>query len=245
MFLIAVNICIILIYNSLSEKSFIVQQYSIIKEQNKYHEDTIDQQYALIQMKHDLKNILINLDLYLQDEKIDKARSQLQSLIDTSSLTNDIRTGNIPIDAILNKKLNQIKHLNIKNTFNLQIPIELNTDEIATDLAAILGNLMDNAIEATLRSHNSMEKEIKVDIKYSDEKLYIHIANKSNELNQDFSKKIVKSEKERNRNGIGISSVKERVDRLKGYHDFKYESGFFKVFVVLPISILIHQNQNK
>ena len=233
-----VNICIMLIYNNLAKKSFLLQQYAVIEQQNKYQEDILGQQRELVRLKHDLKNVLINFDLCLQENNIDRAKAQLKMLLHTSSLAHDIRTGCLPIDAIVNQKANQMKRLQIQTKFDLQIPSECNTDNIAVDLAAILGNVLDNAIEATQRVHTAKEKEIAVHMAYRDEKLYIHIINPSNERKQDFSQRIVMSEKASNRIGIGISSVKERVDRLKGYYDFKYETGFFQVLIILPVQTL-------
>jgi len=134
-----------------------------------------------------------------------------------------------------NKKIVLIEQHQITKDIELQVPIELNTDKIAVDLAAILGNLLDNAIEATNRAKTVPTKEISINIKYNDNKIYIQINNTSDKSKQDFSQKIVISEKGSNRFGIGITSIKERVERLKGYYDFKYDAGYFKAFIILPV----------
>jgi two-component system sensor histidine kinase AgrC len=72
--------------------------------------------------------------------------------------------------------------------------------EHTLDLAAILGNLLDNVVEAVLRVSEEIKKEITI------------------------------------RYGIGISSINERVKKLKGYSDFSYDTGYFNSIVVLPIT---------
>lgn len=235
-FLIIINACIVLTYNNISRKNYLIQQYTYKREQNKYIEEYINRQHDIVRLKHDLKNILFNVDMYLQAEKINEARDQIKELIDTTAFSDDIRSGCIPIDAVLNHKLYLIKQNNIKNSMNLQIPMELDTSHISLDFAAILGNLLDNAIEASQRNQRKDSNEIIVDIKYSENKLYIYVSNISDEPNQDFTKKIVRSKKGINRYGVGINSIKERVDKLKGYYDFKYESGYFKTLIILPLS---------
>ena len=51
----------------------------------------------------------------------------------------------------------------------------------------------------------------------------------------DFTHVLIRSEKGKERYGIGINSIKERVDRLKGYYDFSYEEGQYNALIVIPI----------
>ena len=59
-----------------------------------------------------------------------------------------MRTGNPMTDAILNSKISLARSRNIPVTIDAHIPVTLTTPEI--DLCVIIGNLFDNAIEASL-----------------------------------------------------------------------------------------------
>ncbi|MFE4709813.1 GHKL domain-containing protein [Paenibacillus sp. NPDC056722] len=232
-FLLIVNVCIMAVYNNLVSKSFQIHKYSMLEAQNKHYEESLANQREISKLKHDLKNILVNIVYGLERKKTDEVKQELDALLQTNVFSYRLLSGCIPIDAILNSKLEQIKKLNIESKLDLQVPHDL-IIEHTIDLAAILGNLLDNAIEAVLRLGEEIKKEIEINIKFNDNKLFIIIVNSSNNINIDFSSGTLISEKENNRYGLGISSINERVQKLKGYYDFSYEDGFFNSIVVLP-----------
>lgn len=234
LFLLVVNVCIMLIYFNLIKKNFTVQKYLMIKNQNSYYESNLISQKEIIELKHDLKNILLNLDYYLSNEQIEEARKQLQELLDTNAFSYRTLSGCIPIDAVLNSKLEQLNELNIKFNLDMQIPSDMKVGS-SIDLTAIIGNLLDNAIEAILRIPNNIDKKINISLKYDKDRLIINIINTSKNLSIDFSKEMLVSEKGDSRYGVGISSIKDRVDKLKGYYDFSYNDGHFHALVVLPV----------
>ncbi|MEK3751381.1 GHKL domain-containing protein [Paenibacillus sp. FSL E2-8871] len=232
-FLLIVNVCIMLIYNSLEGKNFLIHKYSIMETQNKYYEESLENQREMSKLKHDLKNILLNIAYGLERDRTDEVKEELQELLKTNVFSYRLLTGCIPIDAILHSKLEQTKKYNIECTLDLQVPHDLFIEH-TIDLAAILGNLLDNAVEAVLRLTEEIKKEIEIKIKFSEDKLFIIIVNSSNHVNVDFSYGRLISEKGKNRYGIGISSINERVKKLKGYSDFSYDEGYFNSIVVLP-----------
>lgn len=68
-FLLIVNVCIMLIYNSLEGKNFLIHKYSIMETQNKYYEESLENQREMSKLKHDLKNILLNIAYGLERKK--------------------------------------------------------------------------------------------------------------------------------------------------------------------------------
>ena len=79
------------------------------------------------------------------------------------------------------------------------------------------------------------ERKIDIVIQYNNGKLIFNLQNTSNQILTDFTHILIRSEKGKERYGIGISSIKERVDRLKGYYDFGYEGGQYTALIVIPI----------
>lgn len=116
-------------------------------------------------------------------------------------------------DAILNSKITLAKSHEIQVIVEADIPIELKTSSI--DLCVILGNLLDNAIEASLE----LPKEKRVIRLYMDIKgyqLYISITNftKQTKLSKYLGK--FKSTKGSHR-GLGIMRIDHIVQKLDGY----------------------------
>ncbi|MFF2875040.1 GHKL domain-containing protein [Gottfriedia sp. NPDC057991] len=235
-FLLIINFCNMKIYDNLIRKNYLIQKYMLIDEQNKFYREYLDKQKELIRLNHDLNNILVNLHTLILCNELDEAKKQLNELIaiNGSSSYNKF-TGCISIDSILSSKLDKIKRNDIHYELSLQIPIEIDSNHNSIDLAAVLGNLLDNAIEAVLRIPDQIEKVIDINLKYLEGKLLIKIRNTSKSFEVNFSNAILKSEKKVNRYGVGISSIKERVSKMNGYYDFSYKEGFFQALVIIPM----------
>jgi sensor histidine kinase regulating citrate/malate metabolism len=95
---------------------------------------------------------------------------------DLMNVDSVIKTGNVMLDAILNSKLSLIKSKNIAVNAKAIVPPELKISEI--DLCVIIGNLLDNALEAC-SIHNSQNNDtwIRVFIGIMKEQLYISVSN--------------------------------------------------------------------
>lgn len=232
LFLLIVNACIMFVYYNLLKKNAELQKYLITETQNDYYQSCLYNQKELIQLKHDLKNILLDLDYYIKEGQLDKANSLLAKLIHTELYSYHNYSGCIPIDAILSSKIFILKQQQIKYTLDIQLPHDIQINEI--EISAILGNLLDNAIEAVLRLDRD-DKVINIRMKYTDKKLIIHIVNSSKTIKLDFSKQALVSEKAKGRLGIGISSIKDRVNKLGGYYDFSYADFQFQSIIVIPL----------
>lgn len=233
-FLLIVNVCIMLLYYKVLKKNFEAQKYVIIKRENEYYRSFLLHQKEIIQFKHDLNNIMLNLDLCLSENMVWKARQQISKLINLGHGSYEKISGCIAVDAILNNKITVCKARHINYETDIQIPYDLHVDSI--DISVILGNLLDNAIEAVLRLDQTKERQIDIVIKYVHNKLVVKITNTCKMMESDFSKGIVLSEKEKGRYGIGISSIKDRISKLGGYYDFSYTNTQFCVLAVIPLT---------
>lgn len=232
--LILINLSYLIIYNRITKKNYEIQRFTVIEEQNNYYQERIKNQQEIVKMRHDLKNILITLDSLILKKDVRAVKEQINELLETKAFCYDELTGCVAIDSILNVKLQKIKENSIDYTIHLQIPSDLKMkDNWMLEISAILGNLLDNAIEAVLRLEKN--KKIDISLQYDNDKLIFNLQNTSHKLSTNFSDVLIKSEKGKERYGIGISSIKERVNRLKGYYDFRYEDERYTALIVLPI----------
>jgi len=103
----------------------------------------------------ELKNYLINLNDDL-------------TTVDTS-----IKTGNVMIDAILNSKMSLIKAHSIPVSAKAAAPHETDLSDI--DLCVILGNLLDNAMEACVEQGAAEERFIRIYMGVMKRQLYIYL----------------------------------------------------------------------
>jgi len=141
------------------EKDNYAAQYCLMRE-------SVGQMKAI---RHDIKMHMTTLKGLTLANKPEETAAYLNNLLGGIAETEHYSaTGNIAIDSIINYKLKDAAQENIKLELRLQVPPELNVE--LSDMAAILGNLLDNALEAVAKAE---EKRIKLNIEYSRETLFI------------------------------------------------------------------------
>lgn len=97
--------------------------------------------------KHDFHHHLQALKGQLEAGEVDRALAYIEQL-DNQLMNVDtlLKTGNVSLDAILSAKIAQAKAENIVVTVKANVPDQLTISDL--ELSIIIGNLLDNAIEA-------------------------------------------------------------------------------------------------
>ena len=149
---------------------------------------------------------------------------------DLTTVDTVIKTGNAMTDAILNSKISLAKSKGIQVIADAHIPVKLRSSEI--DLCCILGNLFDNAIEASLPLPEE-KRLIRVYMDMKNTQLYISFTNFT------ARKKLVKigsrfrSTKGQG-HGFGLARMDAIVARQDGYISRNSEDGAFTTEILLP-----------
>jgi len=135
------------------------------------------------------------------------------------------------VDAILNSKLSLIKSKDIAVNAKATVPAQLRISEI--DLCAIIGNLLDNAMEACLKQPEE-ERFIRVYIGILKQQLYISI---TNSVGGEVKKqgKTYLSTKDSYTHGFGLMRVDRIARKYDGYVNRQNEPGVFATEVMLPL----------
>jgi sensor histidine kinase YesM len=158
---------------------------------------------------HDYKNNIIALRQLVNDGKIKEVSEYLNhesELIDKKMFY--IRTGSSVVDTIVNTKQNFAEEKGITFVVNAIIPGKCIISEL--DMASILGNLIDNAIEAC-----EGENEPYIDVTIRQEKTFI-VIKIINKYSREFSNNLKTTKNKKMFHGIGIGSVKSIVEKYEG-----------------------------
>lgn len=129
------------------EKQIESYQHELIET----HYREVDNMYRQIRgWRHDYRNHIQTMKAYAATENWEAIKNYLD-LLDEDLTTVDtvIKTGNPMTDAILNSKISLAKSKGIAVVADAHIPVKLKSSEI--DLCCIIGNLFDNAIEASVK----------------------------------------------------------------------------------------------
>jgi sensor histidine kinase regulating citrate/malate metabolism len=124
--------------------------------------------------KHDFHHHLQTLKGQLEAGEIDRALAYIEQL-DNQLMNVDslLKTGNVSLDAILSAKIAQAKAENIAVTVKASVPDALTISDL--ELSIIMGNLLDNAIEACRTV--TEERFIRIFISMKGKMLYFSMLN--------------------------------------------------------------------
>lgn len=234
------DLCYVFFHKKIKEKNISFSKYQVIEAQNKILKKEMENEASFRRLKHDLKNTLLQVDMNVKRGNNELAIKQIEEIIGEKIDYPTYLSGLPEIDYLLSIKTKKMKKRDIDYKLKLQLPRDLDIKDISIYIFAILGNLIDNAIEAVERLE-VVKDPIVIEIIYREENIYISIKNPSEKLDQDFSKDFIKSSKS-TRYGVGIKSIKLRVDKLKGFYNFKYEDGYFRALVIIPCAKKISNN---
>ena len=199
------------------------------------HYAEVDNMYRQIRSwRHDYRNHIQTMKAYAANGDLEAVKHYLEELdTDLSTVDTVIKTGNPMTDAILNSKISLAKAKNIKVMADAHVPVKLSFSEI--DLCCIIGNLFDNAIEASLKLPEE-QRLIRVYMDMKNTQLYISFTNFT------AGKKLVKvgkgfSSSKGVDHGFGLVRMDAIVERLGGYLSRNSEEGAFTTEILLPQQI--------
>ncbi len=196
------------------------------------HYREVDNMYRQIRgWRHDYRNHIQTMKAYAAQEDWEAIRRYLD-LLDEDLTTVDtvIKTGNPMTDAILNSKISLAGSKGIQVIADAHIPVKLKSSEI--DLCCIIGNLFDNAIEASVKLPED-KRLIRVYMDMKNTQLYISFTNftAGKKLRKDGQ--VFPSTKGEG-HGFGLVRIDAIVERLDGYISRNSEDGAFTTEILLP-----------
>lgn len=184
--------------------------------QQEYYDQLRIQQEETRALWHDISKYL----RASQAEASDTALTQVQEMLDGINCVVDVN--NQVVSVILNEYMNELKQADIKLMMDVNMPKTLFVT--AADLYVLIGNTMDNAIEACQELPVD-ERKISLKLGTHNNILYYEIANPFREAH---------AHRVRNRyHGYGLKNVQWCVEKYKGNMTVSKENGVFKVTAYL------------
>lgn len=184
--------------------------------------------------RHDTRNHLFTIAEIIKRGNAEQAENYIYSIVDEKlySDTTFSDTGNIAIDSVINYKLNEAINKDIRIHADISVPNNLLLD--ATDITTVVGNLIDNAIEASCVLEKS-ERELFVSIFYEKGRLFIEIKNTFNGDLIEKEGRPVTNKIDRYNHGYGLKNVERAMEKYDGYVDWSHADGWFTVTVMMYV----------
>lgn len=208
-------------------------EYDLLDEQYKREMDQSEEIQKLHEktrrLKHDMKNHILVASSYLNAKEYNEAKEYLSQILDQLNQTYTyIETGNSVLNYIINTKLEYAK----QNGITVKAEIEnISFKRVGSlDFSSLLGNLLDNAIEASLQSLN---KEIQVNILKRRAYDTILVKNRIDKSVLESNPQLISSKHSKVKHGYGIRQIKSIVEKYEGMIDFYEQDGMFCAYVMI------------
>lgn len=214
------------------------QLYKIIdiknEMQNSYYIEREEVYKETRKLGHDFKNHMLCVSSLLRSEKIAEAIAYIDSISETPNMYFVlVKSGNDIMDAVLNQKLIAAQKCQIKLEVNAEAPKLIPIK--SADLCAILSNLIDNAMEASIKVMNESKRKVYIKISPYKDYLFISVSNmvEPNEV-VDVSRLYTTKNDSRN-HGLGTKIVRNVVEKYNGSVEYKFENNLFTVKVLINL----------
>lgn len=249
----ALSVSLVILASTLLELSFSI--FALIGISNAYTLSIYRHKNKILNMQYDLQMANLNrledyqIDIRRISHDIANHKSVLHKLIIDGDYTNALNyldvygtgfankkdesiTSNKILNAILISKNNICIENNITMSLDIQVPTDFGISDF--DLCIIIGNLIDNAIEACKKVSSNPFINIKCTI--INDNFIFDMQNSFNGKVSINSNRFITSKKDKLNHGLGISNVHSTVNNYLGTCSLTFEDNIFSSFVMIPIN---------
>ncbi|MBD5129325.1 MAG: GHKL domain-containing protein [Ruminococcaceae bacterium] len=211
--------------------------YLVDKRIAEFQSDLINKQTEEIQnmyrqmraWRHDYRNHIQNMKNRLGEDQGELERYLDELAEDLTQADTSLKTGNVMADAVLNSKLSVAERKGIELNVKAQIPGGMTMTDV--ELCSLLGNLIDNAIEACEKLPSG-QRFLRVYIDKFKGQFYLSVQNSSPSVR--FDKGTFHTTKEGS-HGFGLFRIDRIAKKYGGYVNRQYEEGIFATELLIPL----------
>ena len=181
--------------------------------------------------RHDYRNHIQVMRATLAMQKYEELANYLGELdVDLNTVDTVVKTGNVMADAILNSKLALCKTKNIPTEVTASIAEDCNMTDV--DLCVVIGNLLDNAMEACERIENKTDRFIRIYIGTFKQQQYFNVTNAMQGKPNKEGKRFLSTKGDNH--GFGLLRIDRIADKYNGFVNRQFEDGVFGTEVMIP-----------
>ena len=230
-----INISVFYLYNILIENYIHLRDNDIYKQQTYAYQNQLEvimeSQHRFRALRHDMKNHILALQVLVQRKEVEEADKYLDSMKNFMDNPGEyVKTGNDTVDSLLNYKILKANEVLKVVETKISIPEQLRLRSF--DLNVLLGNLLDNAIDASMQTE---DKKLKITIKLDKGILFLNICNSCHRIaggRRDF---LETTKDDKVNHGIGLKNVRRIVEKYHGEITFLYGNDSMETDVMMYI----------
>jgi two-component system sensor histidine kinase AgrC len=228
------NVGIVYVFETIVEKFQVTHENAQLQDQMDYqdanYEKTVHSFKSIKRIIHDTNQHLLYIDACMKRNELEAAAEHIKVVLGkVEGAYNQVNTGNLVIDALVTNTLN----IGQANGIRIDTKLGLYEQDVKIDrydLCVALGNMLDNAIEASKKVKVAEDRYILIKITSDETALYIHILNHmdsevfhlhSQKPNPEF-------------HGIGLTNISRICDKYGGNMTIEAKNKVFNNMVLLP-----------
>ena len=200
------------------------------EEQARRHLDEVRSIHSEMRgYKHDFHHHLQTLKGQLEAGEVDRAIAYIEQLDrNLQGVDTLLKTGNVTVDAILSAKIAQARAEGIAVTVQANLPRELTLSDL--ELSIVIGNLLDNAIEACRKAEG--EKFLRLTLRIKGSMLYFYLLNSAGKKRAKIGS-LFRTGKS-GAHGFGLHRAEAIVRQHGGWVKYNSEDGAFTSEFLVP-----------
>lgn len=227
------SIAMIITIIILSKHEELLQRETLESLKENYYENIKSEQKLIRTFRHDMKNHMLTVGSFIRQGNIGKAEKYIDEFVGKEELnTSFFISNNEIVNAVLNNKISIIKENNMEFKYKIDIPKNFPIEDM--DMTALLGNALDNAIEANLKNEY---KEIVLNLKLNKGLLILQV---KNPIEKDIIKSnniFLTTKKDKLIHGFGLLSMEDIAKKYNGNINTIVENGYFELLIVFPMEL--------
>ncbi|NEW08329.1 sensor histidine kinase [Paenibacillus sp. SYP-B3998] len=232
--LLFLNVMIVYIFDTIIDKFQFMHENAQLQHQMDYqdanYEKVVHSFKSIKRIIHDTNQQFLYIEECIKRNELATALEHIKTTLNkVEGAYQRVNTGNLVIDALVTNTLNigQANGIRIDTKLNLYSQ-EIHIDRY--DLCVVIGNMLDNAIEASKKLKIAEDRYILIKIHSTESNLLIHIMNHmENEVTDLHSQK-----PNPEFHGIGLTNIARICDKYGGHMTFETKLKVFNNMVLLP-----------
>ena len=193
-----------------------------------YYQGLRQQERQVRTLRHDLRNHLTVVRGRLEQGDTAGALSYLEELSGSPALSGARRIcENDTANAVLTAKAEAMRQTGLTPDFAVALPERLPLSEL--DLTALLGNALDNAIEAAVRAE---DKTVSLRCRVQKDLFMLRV---ENALGEAVAPDLATTKADKTAHGLGLPGMREIAARCGGTLEAGVKAGRFELVVCIPV----------
>ena len=199
-----------------------------------YYTQLEQQQQSLRRLRHDMANHLTVLSGLLEGGKQAEAEQYLAGLQAASGVSAGRRyCENAVVNTVLSAKAAAMEEQGIRFAAQATVPAQVNVE--GPDLCALLGNALDNAMEACA-ALPAERREVRLSLRADRGLLALRVVNPCEQAPKREGKRLLSGKKDPENHGLGTESIRGIAEKYGGSADFTVKDGQFECMLYLPLA---------